>query len=238
MYAGQGVCIDPYLSDSLTEKYSGTSKPHVRITERVVDPGKLRGIVAATSSHNHTDHLDAATLLPLKRANPDLELVLPAANRQFARQRLGGDDSWLTGLLPGERAEIGAYWLTAVPAAHEEPSLEYMGLLLEVAGTTIYHAGDCVLFDGLVEWLRRQPVDIALLPINGSLPERQVAGNFWGREAAWLAREIGAKLAVPMHFDMFEFNTVTTDEFVEHCEKIGQPYRVLRNGERLDVVGD
>ena len=37
------------------------------------------------------------------------------------------------------------------------------------------------------EALANQPIDIALLPINGYLPERKVAGNLWGREAAWLA---------------------------------------------------
>lgn len=34
--------------------------------------------------------------------------------------------------------------------------------------------------------------DIALMPINGRLPERRVTGNFWGREAAGFARAIGA----------------------------------------------
>jgi L-ascorbate metabolism protein UlaG (beta-lactamase superfamily) len=33
--------IDPYLSDSLTEKYAGTNRPHVRLTERCVDPARM-----------------------------------------------------------------------------------------------------------------------------------------------------------------------------------------------------
>jgi L-ascorbate metabolism protein UlaG (beta-lactamase superfamily) len=32
------LLIDPYLSDSLTRKYAGTNKPHVRMTERVIAP--------------------------------------------------------------------------------------------------------------------------------------------------------------------------------------------------------
>ena len=54
-------------------------------------------------------------------------------------------------------------------------------------------------------------------------------------EAARLAHQVGAKLAVPCHFDMFEFNTTTPDEFVAECERLGQPYRVLQNGERLSL---
>lgn len=235
---GQGLLIDPYLSDSLTKKYAATEKPHVRITERVVDPGRLRGIVAATSSHNHTDHLDAATLWPVFAANNAVKLLLPEENRAFACERLKCPLEWPVGLRDGGSVQVGPYRLTAVPAAHEYLGPEFMGLVVEFAGTRLYHSGDCVLFDGLVERLKPFQVDIALLPVNGSLPERRVAGNFWGREAAWLAREIGARLAIPMHYDMFEFNTVTSDEFVEHCESLGQSHRVLRNGERLDVPWD
>ena len=101
---------------------------------------------------------------------------------------------------------------------------------------TVYHSGDTVLYDGLVEKLRPFKIDLTLLPINGRAPERRVAGNLWGREAAWLAKEIGAKLVVPCHYDMFEFNTATPDEFVAECERIGQPDKVLRLGERLTLT--
>src|SRR4030081_1497573 len=62
---GHCVLLDPYLSDSLTKKYESTSKPHVRMSELVIDPGLLDCIDIVTSSHNHTDHLDAETLIPL-----------------------------------------------------------------------------------------------------------------------------------------------------------------------------
>ena len=41
-HAGECVVLDPYLSDSLTRKYAGTDKPHVRLTARVIDPARLR----------------------------------------------------------------------------------------------------------------------------------------------------------------------------------------------------
>jgi L-ascorbate metabolism protein UlaG (beta-lactamase superfamily) len=37
-WQGVHVLLDPYLSDSLTHKYSRTDKPHVRMTELVADP--------------------------------------------------------------------------------------------------------------------------------------------------------------------------------------------------------
>src|SRR6476659_6173795 len=69
-WAGRFLLLDPYLSDSLTLKYAKTDKPHVRMTERVVAPERLDFIEVATSSHNHTDHLDAETLKPLLAKNP------------------------------------------------------------------------------------------------------------------------------------------------------------------------
>src|ERR1700733_4981552 len=60
---GKRILIDPYLSDSLTKKYAATDKPHTRMSELVVKPGLLKNISIVTSSHNHTDHLDAETLV-------------------------------------------------------------------------------------------------------------------------------------------------------------------------------
>src|SRR5688500_1077783 len=88
-HEGRFALLDPYLSDSLTMKYAGTDKPHVRMTRRVVDPAKLSFVHVVTSSHNHTDHLDAETIKPLLASNPKLKLVVPEANREFVAQRLG-----------------------------------------------------------------------------------------------------------------------------------------------------
>src|ERR1043165_8926988 len=62
-WRGKRVLIDPYLSDSLTKKYATTDKPHTRMSERVIDPELLKNISIVSSSHNHTDHLDAETLV-------------------------------------------------------------------------------------------------------------------------------------------------------------------------------
>jgi L-ascorbate metabolism protein UlaG (beta-lactamase superfamily) len=82
----------------------------------------------------------------------------------------------------------------------------------------------------MAEKLHPFAVDFALLPINGRAPERRVPGNLWGPEAAQLAGDIGAKLTIPCHFEMFEFNTAAPDVFVDTCRRLGQPFRILRCG--------
>jgi L-ascorbate metabolism protein UlaG (beta-lactamase superfamily) len=232
------LLLDPYLSDSLTKKYAQTDKPHVRMTERVVAPETLNFIDVITSSHNHTDHLDAETLSPLLAANPSAALVIPEANREFVANRLKTPPGLPVGLNEGGSVTVNGFTFHAVPAAHEKIDRDeagrchYLGYVVQFGPWAIYHSGDTVLYDGMIEALEKWQIDVALLPINGSAPERRVAGNLDGREAAMLARNIGARLAIPCHFEMFEFNTASPDEFVATCRRLNQRHRVLRAGER------
>jgi L-ascorbate metabolism protein UlaG (beta-lactamase superfamily) len=227
------LLFDPYLSDSLTRKYAQTDKPHVRLTERVVDPSQLGFVGVVTSSHNHTDHLDAETLLPILVAAPAAKLVLSAANLDFATQRLGAAASRrCVALGDAERRSVGAFTFERVPAAHEELRPEFAGFVVSVGSFRIYHSGDTLLFPGMVERLRPFAVDLAILPINGRAPERRVAGNLDGVEAAQLAHDIGARWVVPCHYEMFAFNTASPAAFVAACRVRGQRHAVLRAGER------
>ena len=234
--------IDPYLSDSLTKKYEGTSKPHVRMTERVIAPERLDFVDVVTSSHNHTDHLDGETLIPLWKANPDLKVIASRANLSFAAERLQVSPDRLVPIrADGEAIAIGPFTFHAVPAAHE--SLEqdesgdhrFIGFVLQIGNRCIYHSGDCIPYDGLVERLKTWRIDLALLPINGRDPTRGVAGNFSGKQAAQLGKQINTGMVIPCHYEMFEFNTVSPGEFVETAEKLRQNYQLLRCGERLDL---
>ncbi|MGC1297390.1 MAG: hypothetical protein WA869_20360, partial [Alloacidobacterium sp.] len=53
-------------------------------------------------------------------------------------------------------------------------------------------------------------------------------------EAAQLAKDISAALVIPCHFDMFEFNTASPQEFVAECGRLGQAYKILQCGERWE----
>ncbi len=237
-WRGKFALLDPYLSNSLTHKYANTDKPHVRMTELVVEPGRLDFIHVITSSHNHTDHLDGETLIALWQANNPVEMIVPEANRQFAAKRMGVEPTSIRGMDAGESVEVQGFTFHSVPAAHEELDRDtqgrniYLGYVLKFGPWTVYHSGDTLLFPGMVEWLLPFKIDVALLPINGRAPERRVAGNLSGPEAAQLAHDIGARCVIPCHYDMFEFNTASPDEFVAVCRKLGQPFQVLRAGER------
>jgi L-ascorbate metabolism protein UlaG (beta-lactamase superfamily) len=211
---GRHLLVDPYLSDSLTAKYEGSGTPHVRLHPRVVPPEQLAFADVVLSTHGHTDHLDGETLRAI-----GAPLVAPARIVELARERSGSD---VTPISEGETVEVGGFRVTAFPAEH--PGEHCVGYAIEVDGRRLYHSGDTTWVDPGV-----RGVDVAFVPINGKL------GNLDGREAARLASLVEAALAVPCHYDMFEFNTATPDEFVSECERLGQPYRVLRRGEQLTL---
>lgn len=237
-WQGRHLLFDPYLSDSLTSKYAKTDKPHVRMTERVIAPERMKFVDVVTSSHNHTDHLDKETLVPLLQANPRAQLVIPEASREFVADRLECPVELPIGLEAGQHREVGHFKIHAVPAAHNTLERDdagrhkFLGYVVQAGPWTIYHSGDTKRYDGMEDWLRRWPIDVALLPINGDRPERRVAGNLNGPEAASLAKDIGARLVIPCHFEMFEFNTVSPEAFVAAAARLEQPFKVLRAGER------
>jgi L-ascorbate metabolism protein UlaG (beta-lactamase superfamily) len=237
-WRNEHLLFDPYLSDSLTRKYATTDKPHTRITEQVINPEKLDFISITTSSHNHTDHLDKETLTSLMKANPEMELLVPSANQQFAADRLETEPEKLCAINAGESIRLGQFELHAIPAAHEELSTDdqdrhhYVGYIAKVGPWTIYHSGDTIPYEGMEEILSQWEINVALLPINGRRSERRVAGNLWGHEAARLAKSINADIVIPCHYEMFEFNTETPDEFETECLKIKQHFKTLKSGQR------
>ena len=233
------VLIDPYLSDSLTKKYASTDKPHVRMSERVIDPELLKDISIVTSSHNHTDHLDGETLMPVLQNNPGIKFIVPEANRNFVAERVKCKREFPIGLNEGKSVTIDELTFHGVPARHNEierdenGNCKFMGYVIEFGEFKIYHSGDTLWFGEMVDLLKPFAVDIAILPINGNDPSRKVAGNLNCAEAAKLGKEIGAKRVIPCHYDMFTFNTADVQDFVNEAERLDQPYKVLKGGERF-----
>jgi L-ascorbate metabolism protein UlaG (beta-lactamase superfamily) len=213
-HGGAHLVVDPYLSDALTRKYAATETPHVRMTRRVVAPERLGFADVVLSTHGHGDHLDQETLRAI-----GAPVVAPARTVELARERSGGE---VVGVSEGEAVTVGGFRIEAVPAVHYGGHC--VGYVVTVGLQRLYHSGDTAWVDPGV-----RGVDLALVPINGKL------NNLDGPEAARLAQLVGATLAVPCHYDMFEFNTATPDRFVAECDRLGQPYRVLRNGERVTL---
>jgi L-ascorbate metabolism protein UlaG (beta-lactamase superfamily) len=117
----------------------------------------------------------------------------------------------------------------------------FLGFILKLGAFTLYHSGDCVVYDGLVDRLREWNIDVALLPVNGRrerLSSRGIMGNMNFDEAAALCRAAGIGTMIPHHFGMFAFNTADPAELERKIARLdpglqcllpsAQTYLILR----------
>lgn len=236
------LAVDLYLSEHLTKKYEGTSRPHIRMTRAPIRGADLRGVDLVLASHKHSDHLDPGTLPDLMAASPGALLVVPEAIVEYART-LDIPPDRVAGIDAGNTIERSGFRVRAVPSAHEGLDTDarghhlYLGFVIEAEGRRLYHSGDSLAFDGLANHLGPDPFDAMFLPINGRDPARGVPGNMSAAEAVQLALCVRTRYVVPHHYDMFTFNTVPVEVFA--TEARGLPLsasgRLLKCGERWEI---
>lgn len=209
--------IDPYLSDSLAEKYKDRELKHERMRPVPVAPETIRECTWYLCTHGHTDHMDAGTIKGvLARSTP--KFLIPRAEIERGLQR-GIPAGSLVPINAGEEVALNAEVVVkALPAAHEQLEVDpqgnhrYLGYVISFPGVTIFHSGDCVPYPGLAAFLHENPIDVAFLPINGRDEfrlSRGIAGNFSLQEAVELCQSAKIPTLVCHHFEMFDFNTVS-----------------------------
>lgn len=214
---GRRVVIDPYLSDSLAEKYAGTKFPHRRIMPAPVAPDQIAQVDLVVATHAHTDHLDLGTLPELMRTNPNAPLIAPRAVRDVAVARAGVPAGRIIDIEAGETLRpVEGITVTATRAAHEKVQRDaagnhvFLGIALSIGGATIFHSGDTIPFEGQVAEVAALNADLGLFPVNGRDALRRdngVPGNMDITEALDLARAAGVPSVIAHHFGMFAFNT-------------------------------
>jgi len=214
------IVIDPYLSDTLADKYRGTARPHKRMMPAPIAAADLKPVDLVLCTHHHTDHMDPGTLIPVMAANPQASLVSPRAALSAVRERSGLADDRLRLIEAGEMLTIAGVTITATRAAHETLERDeagnhrFLGYLIDAGSMRIWHSGDCIPFDGLVEEIAALKPDLALLPVNGRRPELSdhgVPGNFTLEEAIGIATAAGCSAMVAHHYGLFSFNTEDPD---------------------------
>lgn len=240
--AGQRLVIDPYLSDSLARKYQGTPRPHIRMMPPPIESSEITQVDYVLCTHAHTDHMDPGTLPSLLHANPQARLIAPRATRAQALERSQADDSRLIWLNAGESVELAdGLAVRATRAAHEtldrdaDGNHRFLGYCLKGTDVNLWHSGDSIPFDGLVEEVSFLRPDIALLPVNGRRPELSengVPGNFSLDEAISTTRAIGASTLVAHHYGLFDFNTLDPEVIDSRSRSEAAPH-VIRAREAI-----
>ena len=206
-----------------------------------LEPRSIGSADLILCTHPHDGHMDRSTLLAMLESSRRSKIVLPKSAATHARslgvpfERMTTTDSDLR----VEYFKAGLYGrVYAVPSAHDSldwtpaGGFPYLGYLMRFEKYTIYHAGDCVPYDGLVDRLKPFNVTVALLPIAGR--------NFSVQEAAQLGQDIGARWVVPMHYGTFAGDDDSVTRFVAHMlgHRPEQRFKVFECGEKWTVPED
>jgi L-ascorbate metabolism protein UlaG (beta-lactamase superfamily) len=245
---GMVIYIDVILNDILAE--DGSSR---RRYLPPFSPGVSQRVDFFLCTHNHLDHLSLDTLVPLAKANPLAQFVVPLPHREIltgagiAGERVLGAG---TGEALGLSGDLRLYsvaaahreYIQAEPEREEDGNFPSLGYVIKGGGLSVYHAGDTWVTPSLVNSLRTLgPLDIAILPINGTDWERTsqgYIGNMSALDAVKLARAVPADLVIPAHYEMMPSNSENPAHFVDYLYGIcpEKKFHIFALGERFRYV--
>ncbi len=188
----------------------------------------LQGADIILGTHDHLDHIDHDAWKIWARTNPGARFVFPEKHRDAVLDD-GVSAVNAIGLNAGETVTLGDVTIHAIAASHEfldkdpETGLySYLQYIIECNGVRIHHAGDTVRYEGMLPALQTfGKIDVQLLPINGRDALRyrmNCIGNMTYQEAADLAGEVGPRIVIPGHWDMFAENSEDPQAFADYLQ--------------------
>jgi L-ascorbate metabolism protein UlaG (beta-lactamase superfamily) len=147
-----------------------------------IEEGEKADLILIT--HAHFDHLDPAAVAALSKDDTVIVANASCAVRLEVQGRV-------VALEEGQTASEKGIEIRAVAGYNSHhPRGFNVGFVFNVAGKTVYHAGDT---DRVPEMMDLGPVDVALLPIGGTYTMDEP-------EAATLVRDLKPKVVIPMHY--------------------------------------
>ena len=222
-FDGEEVLTDPWFTD--TEEYHHGEPLGYSL-------GGLPRLTAVVATHEHYDHFDIDAFAAYA------DKAVPFFVRQAGFTNVQELEPWQSG-------HAGSLTVTAAPGKHGVLEVTYV---IEGKGNTVYFGGDTELIPPLeTELPKRFPViDLALLSVNG-LHAGGAQVVMTDQEAAKLAGELHAAVAVPIHYkfrggiiaDTFVLSYHGTAEGFLEAAKTLAPHtevRILPPGQRLEIL--
>lgn len=227
------LLIDPYLSNRVAELYG---HEFARLKPPPFEPSSVTWADWILVTHEHEDHCDLATLLPILSRSRSARVVAPEPAARILIE--AGADSQRVLVASETPLRLAAdLRLVPIPAAHPRISrsrsrrLRALGYVLEHRGIRLYHSGDTSPVEEIFRAVRTAgPIDVAFLPVNERNYFREragIVGNMSVREAFAFAAEVGVQALVPIHWDMFAPNSVFRAEIQLLHRLLRPPFRLL-----------
>lgn len=198
---GQTLLTDPYLGDTAGPAGFGPK----RLLPPALGVDELPALDMVLISHNHYDHLDAATVAKLP-GRDTVAVIVPLRLGEFFHSRGFGNVIELDWYQSHEQDGVR---VTALPAVHfsgrgtnDRNMTLWASYLIESADGRIWFSGDTAygkVFTELGE--RYGPLDLAIIGIGAYEPRVIMqASHATPEEAVKIARDLKAKQALGMHW--------------------------------------
>jgi len=196
-HGGKLIAIDPYLTDFVRQTLTEDGDTFKRMAAPIFEPDEIAFDILL-SSHEHGDHFDLYALPALMTEKTE---VYANADSIAAAKAEGIDTSKVHEIAKNQVLDMGEFKLHVMDCNHGALAPNAMGFILDFGFVKIYYSGDtCYDRERLAKAIEMQP-EIALLPINGAF------GNLNAKDAAYLAKDLKAKVCVPHHFWTFPMHT-------------------------------
>ena len=214
------VLVDPFLKPN---------NPAAQVSVEEVDPTHV------LLTHGHADHFADAVAVG-KRTGASFVAISELANvlgeqgiEDVADPNLGGTVEFDWGWVK----LVQAFHTSTAPGSEDRPFSPTpgtvigaaSGLVINIAGKTLYHLGDTCLFSDLRLIAERTPVDLAFIPIGGHYTMDR-------HDAVFAAEFVGADAVIPIHYNTFPPIETDADAFKADVEsKTSSKVVVLAPGE-------
>ena len=240
-YRNTTILIDPYLSDYVDKNCCTDTVKWIRNYPAPILAEELDFIDYCICTHTHYDHMDPCTLQKLAKVNPETIFIVPDFATELVNS-YGISNDKIIGAVANSIIECGDCKVCPIPSAHEELHLDKNGNYMELGykilfdTISVYHGGDCCLYDGLAETLKN--IDVMMVPINGRSYYKlkdDIIGNMTIEEAVLLAKICHADMLIPMHYDLYSVNCVNPANFVDYLytNNPTQKFHMFVPGERF-----
>jgi L-ascorbate 6-phosphate lactonase len=204
------IYTDPYLTDYVQRALPEYGLGFKRLVPKLIDPEEVDADYVV-STHSHQDHLDMDALPGLLQ-NPRIHFI-GAPDCREGYEEAGVPAERFTIIHIGETLKLGDFTLTGVFADHGELAPDALGILFDFDGIKVWVVGDSAYRPEMWQDIFKENVDVILPPINGAF------GNLDGVEAARLANDAHARIAMPCHFWMFPLHDGNPAEFLDACKE-------------------
>ena len=223
---GTIVYVDAYLSDCVHRLLGDIEYGFKRVMPAPLDPEEVEADLVVCT-HSHADHFDYDAI-PVLARNPGIHFVAaPDCRAEF--EKLGVSEDRYTIIHEGETLTYGDVRLTGTFADHGDLAPEALGVLIQVGDITVWQVADTAYRPEMWQEIFAADIDVISPPINGAY------GNLDGVEAAKLAHDAQAKVAIPCHFWMFAEHNGNPAQFLDACAAYAPGVRphLMSQGELL-----